>query len=1014
MQNELIRPLAALLIGRAAAHGDRTAFADDARAVTYAELEARTRRLAGHLAERGVARGARVVILLGNRVETLEAYYAVNRAAAIGVPADPRSADPELARLLEASGATAVVTDEAHAVRVARLAPSGTLLVVAGGPVDGTVAFETLATTEPAEPARDDLGLDETAWILFTSGTTGKPKGVRSSQRNCLWTVASCYAPVLGLTETDRVLWPMPLHHSFAHVFCVHAALATGASVRIMSGFSPDDVLERVRTGSFTLLVGVPAMYQRLVAAAGDGLTAPDLRVGVVTGAVAEAGLRESFETAFKAPLIDSYGSTETCGAITMTRPDGRQVPGSCGLPVPGLGIRLVDLETGLDVPDGAEGEVWVSGPSVMEGYHEQPDATAEALRDGWYRTGDLARRGSGGFLTITGRLKELIIRGGENIHPGEIEAAVRGLPGISDAAAAPLPDHALGETPALYVVPAPGFDPAGVFTACAAALAPHKIPTHLFTTSEIPRVPSGKIARHLLPANAARLTATRALRRDRLFHPVWNPRTDPADANPTDAGGDEAGSGAEAVVVLGEDPAGLAGAGVRGVAEAAQVPAGAGVVVVPFLPGSASVTEAAEELRSRVEGVLAEVPAGVRVVVLTVGPVVAPVGADPVHTVVWGVVRSLAAARPGRVGAADSDAAPDAAGPLVRVLAEGLPEVAVRAGRVFVPALRRAAAPGVLELPELGPVLITGGGVGRAIARKLTAEQRPPVIVLAGPEEIDELPEGTEMTVCDLTDPGAVAAVVARHRFTAVVHTDPDPAGLWTVHEATLGLGLDHFVIFETAAGILGDPADPAGAARSSHAEAVARHRGAEGERAVAILWGPTSAQELPDRLRDLGLEALFPADALPFFDAALALDEPVLVPLALDTSALSAATAPPLLRDLAPDVAGETPDGLRDRLLALPPARRRTEIADVVRAEAAEVLGEPGPVPGERSFADLGMTSLTAVRLRNRLAARFGIPLPVAVAFDHPTAASLTDRLVTALLGGDRPAAAVHADDL
>src|SRR5690606_10798410 len=147
------------------------------------------------------------------------------------------------------------------------------------------------------------------------------------------------------------------------------------------------------------------------------------------------AELRQSFEKLFGAPLLDAYGSTETCGSIAINWPTGARVEGSCGLPVPGLAVRLVDPETGVDVPDGVEGEVWVRGPNIMVGYHNQPEATAAALAGGWYHTGDLARRDAAGYLTVTGRIKELIIRGGENIHPGEVEAVLRTVPGVADAA---------------------------------------------------------------------------------------------------------------------------------------------------------------------------------------------------------------------------------------------------------------------------------------------------------------------------------------------------------------------------------------------------------------------------------------------------------------------------------------------------------------------------------------------------------------------------------------------------
>jgi acyl-CoA synthetase (AMP-forming)/AMP-acid ligase II len=250
-------------------------------------------------------------------------------------------------------------------------------VVVAGAPgagaghtlPPGTVAYEELAATEPVDEAPDDLGLDEVAWMFYTSGTIGRPKGVLSTQRNCLYSVASCYIPVPGLSEHDRVLWPLPLFHCLSHIACILSVTVSGATARIMDGSSADDILTALREDRSTFLAGVPTTYHHLVGIAGrTGLSLPDLRIGPVGGAVTGPGLRRSFEETFGVPLVDAYGSTETCGAITINPPDGHVVEGSCGLPVPGVAVRIVDPRTGQDMPAGQEGEVWVSGPNVMVG----------------------------------------------------------------------------------------------------------------------------------------------------------------------------------------------------------------------------------------------------------------------------------------------------------------------------------------------------------------------------------------------------------------------------------------------------------------------------------------------------------------------------------------------------------------------------------------------------------------------------------------------------------------------
>ncbi|MCT9083224.1 type I polyketide synthase [Streptomyces fulvoviolaceus] len=505
-QHELIRPLSELLKAHAENVPSRVAFADDVRGVTYAELERRTGRLAAYLARTGLRRGDRVAICLGNRVEMVESLLAVVRAGAVGVPLNPRSSDDELARFLADSGASVLVTDPA---RLDRLGPEHRrmhIVLTGDGPVpDGMVLFESVAAAEQPEPPRDDLGLDEPAWMLYTSGTTHHPKGVLSTQRAALWSVAACYAPVFGLSAEDRLLWPLPLFHSFGHSLAILGVTAVGASARITGELlSPGGLLRELSTphealgGPYTLLAGVPAVYHQLVALAEETPAPTGLRTCFVAGAPSSPALRRAVEELLGAPLFDAYGSTETCGMIAVNRPDGPRVDGSCGTPSPGMDVRIVDPRSGNDVADGDEGEIWVRGPSLMTGYHNRPEETAAALRDGWYRTGDLGRRAEHGHLVLTGRVSELIIRGGENIHPTEVEEALLRCPGVRDAVVVGRPHDVLGEVPVAFVVPGPdGVDPRRVLDACRTRLAEYKLPVEIHEIAAVPRTASGKIARH-------------------------------------------------------------------------------------------------------------------------------------------------------------------------------------------------------------------------------------------------------------------------------------------------------------------------------------------------------------------------------------------------------------------------------------------------------------------------------------------------------------------------------------
>ncbi|WP_405504594.1 SDR family NAD(P)-dependent oxidoreductase [Streptomyces purpurascens] len=524
-RDELIRPVPELLRQHAEAAPQRVAYSDSSRSVTYAELERRTRSLASYLKTRTALRGGdRVAIGLGNRVETVESCLAVLRAGMVGVPLNPRSSDTELAHFLQDSGAEFVITDAARLAQLRRLGPPydrlGVLVTGSGPAPDGAEPF--LSAVESGASAEIDLlGLDDPAWMLYTSGTTHRPKGVLSTQRAALWSVAACYAPIFGLSPDDRLLWPLPLFHSFSHSLAILGVTAVGASARIAGELLPPGGLRHELLtaheglgGPFTMLAGVPATYHQLVGSAGGFPQA--LRMCVVAGAPSGPALRAAVEETLGAPLLDAYGSTETCGMIAVNRPDEPRVDGSCGPPVPGMDVRLVDPRGGEDVPDGAEGEVWVRGPSLMAGYHGQPEATAAALRDGWYRTGDLGRRVEHGHLRLTGRVSELIIRGGENIHPTEIEQALARCPGVSEAVVVGVPHDVLGEVPVAFVVPGPdGIDTRQVLAECRTRLADYKVPTEIHEIAAVPRTASGKIARHALavPAPATVGTAHPALR---------------------------------------------------------------------------------------------------------------------------------------------------------------------------------------------------------------------------------------------------------------------------------------------------------------------------------------------------------------------------------------------------------------------------------------------------------------------------------------------------------------------
>ncbi|MGK4585958.1 beta-ketoacyl synthase N-terminal-like domain-containing protein [Kitasatospora sp. HPMI-4] len=415
---------------------DKIAFADADDAVSYRDLARRTARVAGNLQ---VDRGSRVALYLGNGVPAVTATLGVCRAAAVGVLLDPRSGDDELRFRLADSGAGLVVTDREHLAQVRRVAGVGVVTV-----------DDLLAPT--GTPPRDDLGPDEPAWLHYTSGTSGDPKGVLSTQGAWLRSAEHAYRGLLGMSGDDHLLWPLPLFHAFGHSMCVVGVLTLGASAYVMDRFTPDRAAALLRRVPFTALGGVPTVFTQLL----DVEATLPLRC-LSAGALLPQELRARFRGTFDRELHDGYGSTEASGKIAID-----------GVVLPGIETRLVNGEIHLRMPGAGR----------------------------WHATGDLGREESG-RLVVTGRASEMIIRGGENIHPVEIERVLARCPGVQDVVVAGEPDAVLGEVPVAYVVG--DVDPATLLAHSRRQLPPHRVPDGIRPISRIPQTSSGKPARKRL-----------------------------------------------------------------------------------------------------------------------------------------------------------------------------------------------------------------------------------------------------------------------------------------------------------------------------------------------------------------------------------------------------------------------------------------------------------------------------------------------------------------------------------
>jgi long-chain acyl-CoA synthetase len=501
----LIAPVAELLQRHRKERPDKVAYWDAVRSVTYSQLASRTASIAAGLSGQGVRDGDRIAIFLPNGVDWVEACLAGLRAGAVIVPISYDAAEAEIAYRLSDADCRTVITTAARKELVSKLAAEldgpVSLVLVGSGAREAGLCLDELAEAK-RDAALDPADIDRSSFIIYTSGTTGRAKGVLLSVRGMLWIAAACWAPICGLGERDVVLSPLPLFHSYALNFSVLGVLAAGASEHILERFSPQQVLDLLQSGKYTVFPGVPTMFHYLLQRAQEaGINRlGNTRLCISAGAIMPAALNRSFEEHFGTTLLDGYGITETSTMVTMNWTSGTRVMGSCGLPVPGLATRIVDPITLEDLPIGSEGELIVRGPNLMQGYHNKPAETAGALRKGWYYTGDLAKSDPNGYLTITGRIKELIIRGGQNIAPAEIEEVAILHPEVIDCAVVGVAHATLGEVPYLFVVAEKGqLDVESLLAHCRGSLSSYKIPEATHIVSEIPRTGSGKIMRFKL-----------------------------------------------------------------------------------------------------------------------------------------------------------------------------------------------------------------------------------------------------------------------------------------------------------------------------------------------------------------------------------------------------------------------------------------------------------------------------------------------------------------------------------
>lgn len=477
----------------AAASAERPALEVDGVALSHGELDARAARIGGWLRDKGVRPGDRVVMAGGNSVELVAAYLGVLRAGAIMVPADPGSTPDELGHFVADSGAVAAWGAGAAVERLVGF--EGLRLVAsleAGGQETPTIA-EALAEGVPLAPAGAS---GDVALLAYTSGTTGRPKGVPLTHANLLASLRGAMG-AWRWSPTDVLVHGLPLSHQHG-LSGVQMGLLAGALSIVLARFDAERLCQTVERTRATVLFAVPAMYERLLGWEGLGAAhLGSLRLWVSGSAPLSPALAHRVADVLGEPPLERYGSTET--GLSVSNPyDGTRKIGAVGLPLPGLEVAIRD-EQARPADAGQDGEILLRGPQVFGGYWGQEKAFAG---EGWFRTGDVGRIDPGdGYLAITGRLKELIITGGENVAPGEVERALEEHRAVSEAGVAGVPSERWGEEVVAFVVPAGGAEvEAGVLIEHARRLlAPYKCPKRVWATEELPHDAMGKLDRRCL-----------------------------------------------------------------------------------------------------------------------------------------------------------------------------------------------------------------------------------------------------------------------------------------------------------------------------------------------------------------------------------------------------------------------------------------------------------------------------------------------------------------------------------
>jgi long-chain acyl-CoA synthetase len=494
--------LAANLLRSAGVHADRVAVRLDGSELTYRELNEASARVAGSLLERGLRPGDRVGIMLPNVIQFAVVYYGVLRAGCMVIPMNPLLKAREVEYYLADSGARMVFAWHAVADEAQPGAKEADALCVTVEPTPTAVL-----DAGPRADAVADRADDDTAVILYTSGTTGHPKGAELTHANLRRNIEAVIGPNLfGVTEEDVIFGGLPLFHAFGQTCALNAVVSAGACLTLLPRFDPGKVLEIIQRDRVTIFEGVPTMYAALLSHPDRSRYDVDsLRMCVSGGAAMPVEVMRAFEQAFGGIVLEGYGLSETSPVASFNHPDRERKAGSIGTPIAGVEMRVAD-DDGNEVPQGEVGEILIRGHNIMKGYWNKPEATQAAIRAGWFHTGDVGTVDEDGYFFIVDRKKDLIIRGGYNVYPREVEEVLYEHPAVAEAAVIGVPHPQLGEEVGAAVALKPGAraTPDEIRDYVKGQIAAYKYPRLVWILDVLPKGPTGKILKREITPPAA------------------------------------------------------------------------------------------------------------------------------------------------------------------------------------------------------------------------------------------------------------------------------------------------------------------------------------------------------------------------------------------------------------------------------------------------------------------------------------------------------------------------------